>query len=250
MTKVTTAYTGRIPLGAIIGFAANVHVDHTYPSGVIKNGMVRCDGQTFISLGTGKYNPIFTGSLPNLTGNRFLLGSTIIGDTGGLDTVNATHTHTITTGFGLSGSWVGTSASYTVSVPAHYHNTGGGTYSNGHSSHSHTFGAATINVASDSAGGGGVVSGSVSGGPTTIATTTASSVSTDHGSWTAFAGSGLHSNGNAAMSASGTFTPNGTVSGSFTNPTLTTGGMVGTIDFASVENKPQYVSCIFVMRVI
>lgn len=251
MTSVTKKYNGRIPLGAVIGFVANMHVNYDYPSGIVKNGMVRCDGTPFASLETSKYHPVFTGSLPNLTDQRFLAGSTTIGSTGGIATIDITHTHTATTGFGLSGSWAGTAAAYTVTVPDHghpqYNRTDMGVAGGMGGSHSHTFYNSSIRVAAESPGGGGVVSGDG-----TYFALYAYSY-TDyvfHSHPNALATTSYYYERNGSFSASGTFTPNGKVDGSFTNPTLSLSGVSGLANYTLIDNRPQFVSCIFLMRVI
>ena len=74
-----------IPLGTVIAIGSTA--SWTPPiSGAIKEGWALANG---VAYPTGS-NPNFTGSMPNLSDNRFLQGSTVVGSTGGSNTTTLT----------------------------------------------------------------------------------------------------------------------------------------------------------------
>jgi hypothetical protein len=77
---------GSIPVGAVIGIQANLTGAYAIPgTGTVDdNGYMLCDGS---SIPGG--NSV-SGSVPNLTDSRFLMGSTTAGTTGGVNTSSAT----------------------------------------------------------------------------------------------------------------------------------------------------------------
>jgi hypothetical protein len=81
---------GIVPLGSVIA-VGNVAGWALPTTGQIKDGYALCDGQSF----PAGSNPLFTGTMPNLTDDRFLNGSTTVGGTGG-------STSKTTTGVGAS----------------------------------------------------------------------------------------------------------------------------------------------------
>lgn len=73
---------GIVPIGAVIAIANSAA--WSLPSaGSIKDGYALCNGQSFPS----GSNPAFTGTMPNLSDERFLQGSTTSGTTGGANTI-------------------------------------------------------------------------------------------------------------------------------------------------------------------
>lgn len=126
---------GIVPIGAVIAIANSAA--WSLPSaGSIKDGYALCNGQSFPS----GSNPAFTGTMPNLSDERFLQGSTTSGTTAGANTVTLStanlpaHTHTLSHTHSINhdhGSerfwtnWVGahTHAQYVTANP-----NGGGPY--------------------------------------------------------------------------------------------------------------------------
>lgn len=110
---------GIVPVGAVIAIA-NSAAWSLPGANAIKDGYALCNGQSFPS----GSNPAFTGTMPNLSDERFLQGSTTSGTTGGANTVTLaianlpahdhgmSHTHSIDHDH----------AQFTTSVGgAHYH---------------------------------------------------------------------------------------------------------------------------------
>ena len=87
---------GIVPVGAVIAIA-NSAAWSLPGANAIKDGYALCNGQAFPS----GSNPAFTGTMPNLSDERFLQGSTSSGTTGGANTVTLAianlpaHTHSI-----------------------------------------------------------------------------------------------------------------------------------------------------------
>jgi hypothetical protein len=90
---------GLIPLGGIVA-VANVAAWSLPLSGQIKEGYALCNGQSF----PPGSNPLFSGTVPNLTDERFIQGSTLPGATGGSNTytvqsslgnIDFSHSHTV-----------------------------------------------------------------------------------------------------------------------------------------------------------
>lgn len=73
---------GIVPVGAVIAIA-NSAAWSLPGANAIKDGYALCNGQAFPS----GSNPAFTGTMPNLSDERFLQGSTSSGTTGGANTV-------------------------------------------------------------------------------------------------------------------------------------------------------------------
>jgi microcystin-dependent protein len=82
--NVNVAGTGKgiVPVGAVIAIA-NSAAWSLPGANAIKDGYALCNGQAFPS----GSNPAFTGTMPNLSDERFLQGSTSSGTTGGANTV-------------------------------------------------------------------------------------------------------------------------------------------------------------------
>lgn len=95
--SVLQGRNGSVPIGAVVALAANLTGAHTVPAtGTVDGqGWMYCDGAA-IPAGCN-----LTGNTPNITGSRFLMGSTAAGTTGGAASVTLTttelpaHTHSI-----------------------------------------------------------------------------------------------------------------------------------------------------------
>ncbi len=100
---LNTTTNGIVPVGSVIAIA-NVAVWSLPAAGQIKDGFALCNGQT-VPAGA---HPLLTGTLPNLSDDRFLQGSTASGTTGGANTKTLTttelpaHTHTMVHTHGMS----------------------------------------------------------------------------------------------------------------------------------------------------
>jgi hypothetical protein len=73
---------GSVPLGSVIAIG-NTQAWALPTADQVKDGFALCNGNTFAALGAGNYNAAFTGSRPQISDNRFLMGSTTVGATGG-----------------------------------------------------------------------------------------------------------------------------------------------------------------------
>jgi hypothetical protein len=67
-----------VPIGAILPIV-NTQAWVPPANGAVKDGFALCNGQTFSSLGAGKYDAAFSGNLPSLHDERFVMGSTVTG---------------------------------------------------------------------------------------------------------------------------------------------------------------------------
>lgn len=91
-----TSGKGIVPVGAVIAIA-NSAAWSLPGANAIKDGYALCNGQAFPS----GSNPVFTGTMPNLSDNRFLQGSTSSGTSGGENTATLAianlpaHTHSL-----------------------------------------------------------------------------------------------------------------------------------------------------------
>ena len=94
----------KTPLGTIIAVASNLSGAFDSPTGVVTDGFIFCDG-TAIPDGY----PV-TGNAPQLTDDRFLMGSSVAGSTGG--------NNSITPSGGISGTQ---SISHTHAIASHDH---------------------------------------------------------------------------------------------------------------------------------
>ena len=101
---------GSVPVGGMVTVMPNIDVANTWQppaTGVIKDGFMRADGTTITSAHKGLGCKLAVGTvLPNMV-QKYPRGNTTSGTTNGSNTVSATFS--------------GTSGTYSVSVPAHYH---------------------------------------------------------------------------------------------------------------------------------
>jgi hypothetical protein len=145
---------GLIPVGTVIGFFSHISGAYAIPaSGVVLDGFMRCDGAA-IPMGN-----TLVGSVPNLSDNRFVMGATSSGATGG----NASNQVALATGNLPSHSHVmdhghGNSFSINQTNLDHTHSGSTGTESANHD-HSISGGAHThgFNWGTDGAGGTGLI---------------------------------------------------------------------------------------------
>lgn len=170
------------------------------------NGAALNDADSAIFNGEGRY-------LPNLTDDRFFMGDTVAGGTGGANSNNIAHTHT---------------------VSAHTHTTGNFTLTTSHiPSHNHS-------ITVDSGGNHRHTVNSEGGGSVQHNTLKPSNPGENTG-YTGYAGDHTHtaSCGNAG---SGSAHNHGTTGSSGS-------GNTGSAGSSSLENRPQYLSCFYIMRV-
>ena len=140
---------GTVPLGAIMPVVNSSPITgggYTIPpSGTVDaNGWQLCNGVAIPSGNT------LTGSTPDLSDGRYLRGSTVSGTTGGSNTFTPAGINTASNVPALGLNFSGSSTSYSVSVPAHYHGIGTGAAL---SAAGQTLGSSAIALASGSAAG-------------------------------------------------------------------------------------------------
>ena len=218
-----------VPIGTVIPIA-DVSAWSLPTSGTVKNGWALCNGQTFASLGTAgvNYDASFSGSLPNISDERFIRGGATIGTTGGSDTATlvAANIPLITSG--------GQSAAHNHSPTAG--NTGGETASHTHSwasgaedrDHNHNH-----NVGANSSGGGYAYQ------PlnwSSLYSMLTGYVNQDH----------THSGTSGGNDRSHTHGADFNTGGVSVDHTHTLGSASPT----SINNKPNYIQCVYVMRVL
>ena len=81
---------GLMPVGTVFPVMTNIAGAPSAPaSGVVADGLMLCDGAAIPALLT------LSGSTPNLSGDAFLQGSSSAGVTGGANTINLQHSHTV-----------------------------------------------------------------------------------------------------------------------------------------------------------
>lgn len=266
--NTTGGALGNVPIGSAIPIV-NAQVWTLPASGEVKDGYALCNGQTFASLGAGNYHPSFSGSLPNISDARFLMGSTAIGAVGGANsfTLAAGNIPQISTSYTPAGTNSASGVSGTTNI-AHTHaatgvtgtvdiahNHGASSISgttgtmNSNTSHSHTYTA--------TAGAGSGLYGATSQVSSTTPAT--STVNIDHthaisgtaggqtlGSTPVALASGVA--GGQTLGATNVGLASGVAAAQgFTGTAATI--TVGTASPSSVENRPLYFACVFVMRV-
>jgi hypothetical protein len=237
---------GIVPLGAVIAMTTGITGSMAVPaSGSASFGWQRADGVAIAGGST------LSGNTPNLSGSVFLRGATTYGGTGGSNTYTPAGTNSTSnvpaSGLGFSGS----STSYSVSVPGHYH--GVGTLTN-----------STTGLPS---GATSCIDGSTrnthitqppqTGNANGVWATTASLAASIVNAYPADAGIYMpphtHSisgnagntggpNGDGAFTASGNNTPSGSITGTATAAAQIFTGTPG-------NNEPSYINVIYLMRV-
>jgi hypothetical protein len=109
MSSITVT-SGAIPAGTMIPIASNLTGAYAIPAtGVVDaQGWMYCDGSAIPAGNT------VSGTTPNLTDDRFLMGDTSAGTTSGANTINLLHSHTVN-------SHTHTGPSHTHSIAQHSH---------------------------------------------------------------------------------------------------------------------------------
>ena len=128
-----TSGTGIMPLGSIVAVASGLSGAFTIPAtGVVSEGWQYCDGAAVAG------GQSVSGTTPDLTDSRFLMGSTSSGTTGGATSSAHTHTHAHTHGMDSQLGTITLAHSHTVTSHTHanghihqwiYNNTSGNTFS-------------------------------------------------------------------------------------------------------------------------
>lgn len=237
----SAAVVGQVPLGGLVAVMPNIDAINAWQppaTGVIKDGFMRADG-TIINAGHVSLGCLLAVGtvLPSMTA-KYLKGNTTSGATNGSNIVTA--------------SFAGTSSSYSVSVPAHYHGIGTGSLSAAGQSHTGSSGG-------DGAHGHGMVAGAhilaqeisgddphlVSlgnyarwGGSWSDAPAHSHTITHTHGpsAVTGTVGLVAGQDGNAPITATGSNTPAGSVT---ISPSSGTAG----------NNEPAYIETVWVIRV-
>lgn len=111
--------TAEIPVGTIVPIASNLTGAYSIPaSGTVDSrGWMYCDGSAIPAGHT------VSGTSPNLTDSRFIMGSTSSGSTGGVNTVNLQHSHTVNSHTHNIGAHTHTSPGHTHTLDAGAHMT-------------------------------------------------------------------------------------------------------------------------------
>ena len=280
----SAAAVGQVPLGGLVAVMPNIDAINAWQppaTGVIKDGFMRADG-TIINAGHASQGCLLAVGtvLPSMTA-KYLKGNTTSGSSGGsnVHTPSGTNAASAVPASGLTFS--GSSSSYTVSVPAHYH--GFSLLATGQTLASTSITSSSTNISytgigvvygRGSLGANRAIYGDLNGSPgsmngftpqgwTTFSNYAAAvnefvaTINHDHGTHThttdighthgasTVTGSvGLVSgqNGNAPFSASGANTPSGSITG-----TATAAAQVFTGTEANTE--PAYIETVWVIRV-
>ena len=234
---------GSCPIGSMLAIASVVA--WTLPTtGQIKNGWALANGQA-IPAGA---HPSFSGNLPNLSDSRFLQGSTTIGTTGGANSIDFSHTHSVTSNVSIA-NHAKLIASDIPQISTNYTPVGTTNIAHGHtvseSPHSHT---SRVAWSSDTNSAG------LSGAGATYGAGQASQFWAGSGTYAASTGLTVNALGATNVSLAGTLATItvGTVVGSQTQLThsTTNNAVTSGSGLTSTDVRPQYFNVIYVMRVV
>ena len=210
MSSITIS--SQIPVGSIMPIASNLTGSYSIPSsGTVDSlGWMYCDGSAIPSGNT------LSGNTPNLTDDRFLMGSSSPGTTGGANSITLT----------------------TAQLPSHTHGAGSYATNTGTSvaSSSHTHGVGSLNPKLYITG-------------TAIIAKIQSSVST----WTA----STQANASSSVGNTNTYTNAVEMQGNTAAPAGTTslnnisidGTSSSTGSGSSIDNRPSYFACQYIIKV-
>jgi hypothetical protein len=226
-----------IPLGTVVAIANSA--SWTLPSnGQVKDGWALCNGQTFSGLGAGNYNAAFTGNLPQLSDDRFLMGAGSTYATGGISSYTL-----------VAGQLPSMSASNGNSQD-HYH-TGTISTTGVQTNHSHTSGLG--NEDANHAHNYGYVGGALYNGSSTYISN-ASSVNLATSGMINYSapgsGEGPHWHGLSVSNANGgahVISPTSSVTMGWQN--VGHAHDFGTASNTAVSRLPKYLKCVYIMRV-
>lgn len=218
-----------VPIGTVIPIA-NTAAWTLPTAGQVVNGWTLCNGQTFASLGAAgvNYHASFSGSLPNISDDRFILGGTTIGTTGGSATVTLVAANIPLTTSGndsVTHDHSRGSGSTTGETAAHAHSWSSGVEDRDHN-HNHYVGA-------NSSGGGYSFQPLNWSG---LGSQWTSYVSADH----------THSGTSGGNDRSHTHSVSFNTGGVSVNHTHTYTNASQT----AFTNVPSYIKCVYVMRVL
>lgn len=87
---------GNFPIGTVVPIA-NSQAWALPASGTVKDGWALCNGVAFSALSGGTVDPRLTGTLPQLSDSRFIMGSSGVGVTGGASSVTLSSANIPTT---------------------------------------------------------------------------------------------------------------------------------------------------------
>ena len=214
-----------LPLGAIVPLASHIAGSFQPPaSGVVVEGFMVCDGAAIPG------GVALSGFTPNLSDERFIMGSAAAGSTGGVNTMNLQHSHTVN-------AHSHTVNSHSHSGPNHSHSIG---------SHSHSSGSLYAVMAWKSAGilhwerspfiSGGVTTDRRIGG---LGSDTVADRIFEGVDVLGSTGSASISTGNAGTGSTGNSAPGTNNSSPGTNNQLS----------STQDNRPLYLSVTYLIRV-
>jgi hypothetical protein len=238
---------GAVPLGGIVMVMPTTLAAAWQPpvSGAIKDGFMRADGATVPS---GQGSPMQGLTLPNMTG-YFPKGAVTSGTATAYGVAFSGTAAARSGWFGttsLGATFTGTAATYSVSVPRHYHNTFSLTAAGqGGGGHTHTFGIYR---------GGGAGPNNNYGAPESALWGTGTTSDTAH-THNASAVSGTvgnqgGTNGDADFTASGSNTPSGGVSFPAANDNMADWSAAGSYTPAgTMSGDPATMTVVYVIRV-
>lgn len=111
---------GLVKPGMMIAVASNLSGSHAIPATgtVDSSGYILCDGAAIPGSQT------VSGTTPDLSDNRFLMGAATAGTAAGANTINLQHSHTVNSHTHTGPSHTHTGPSHTHSGPSHTHNQG------------------------------------------------------------------------------------------------------------------------------
>jgi hypothetical protein len=158
---------GQVPIGGLVAVMPNIDAVNAWQppaTGIIKDSFMRADGTIITPTHVAQGCLLAVGTvLPSLTA-KYLRGNTTSGSTGGSNTYTPAGTNAASNVPASGLTFTGTDASYTVSVPGHYHSMGTGSTLNITSSGSTSVTGSTNASSVTGSTGASSVSGTV-GGP-------------------------------------------------------------------------------------
>ena len=227
-----TIHRGTVPLGGIVPIMSNLTGAHAIPTtGTVDSaGWMYCDGSA-IPAGNS-----VSGTVPNLTGERFLVGSTTAGTTGGANATNLSHTHT--------------SAAHSHTMPTHKHTMG--THTHTSAAHTHSAGGYYAEIGVESSANQYIYTKISGSSPDTfVAERRYQFTGVGTSSTSTFNGTNVVGTSSSTTPGStGATDPGDTQTVDPGDTHSTTPSATGSSLSSSTNNRPLYISVQYLMRVI
>ena len=209
-------------------------------------GWYVCDGAAVNVAGALVFNAAGR-YLPNLTDNRFLMGGAVAGVVGGNN--SAAHSHTAPAHTHTLSAHTHTGPSHTHTLSAHTH--AGPSHTHTLANHTHTIGLSHNpgGLETDPYRDGGRLLGNLTTSAPSVANTGASGTAATGGPSVANTGAGGTA-ATGAPSVANTGAGGNTATGGPSVADTGSGGAVATGGASATENRPSYLSCFYIIKVL